>query len=259
MTVDEFKAENGYEIQGMWLPRVTSVTKVISKPGLFYYYANHRNYYTAQETLNCAAEWGTLIHNSVESLLRGKDGFDARVVPTIFAFEQWRKSHDTRILSPENDIEKQICDFDNHYAGTLDILMEIDGVLGVVDIKSGTSIWDEYSLQLAAYLNAYNKSAPSKQRAKKRWILRLDQYEECELCGAKKRNKMDNLRITGGKRDCFHRFSKEKGTYEFKELMDYSHDLEGFLNAKNLWEWSNKGMLKRISNYPKNRQTLKLL
>jgi len=257
--VEKFKLSNGYEIQGMWLPRVTSITNVIMKPGLFYYYGNHKNFATAKAALNGAADWGTSVHNSVEAFLRGEDEkIDKKVLPSVHAFEEWRSQHKTKILDSSSDIEKQVCDFDNHYAGTLDILMEVDGSLGVLDIKSGGSIWNEYSLQLAAYMNAYNTNAPPKRKAKKRWILRLDQYEECEICGAKRRYKTGTHRVTGGEKHCAHDFSKEKGAFEFKELLDYTYDLDGFLNAKNLWEWLNKTNLKRIKNYSKNKKTLKL-
>ena len=259
MTTEDFKSNNGYEIQGMWMPRVTSIINVIMKPGLFYYYANHKNFATAKAALNGAANWGTLIHNSIEAVLRNEgEKIDKKVLPTISAFERWRGEHRTKILDSESDIEKQVCDFDNHYAGTLDVLMEIDGDLGVLDLKSGSSIWNEHFLQLAAYMGAYNKNAPAKRKAKKRWILRLDQYEECKICGAKRRHKTGEYRITGGDRHCAHNFSKEKGIFEFKELPDYAYDLDGFLNAKNLWEWVNKNSLKRIRNYSKNKKTLKL-
>ncbi len=260
MTTDSFKSNHGYEVNGLWLPRVTSITNVISKPGLFYYYGNHKNFATAQAALNSAADWGTLIHNSIENFLRGSsEEADKKVLPSISAFEQWRSEHKVKLFDCENDIEKQVCDFDNHYAGTLDALMEIDGALGVLDIKSGSSIWSEYSLQLAAYMNAYNKNAPTKRKAKKRWILRIDQYQQCEICGAKRRNKSGKYKITGGNRNCPHSFLETKGIFEFKELADYSHDLEGFLSAKNLWEWLNRDYLKRIKNYSKNKKTLKLL
>ena len=53
---------------------------------------------------------------------------------------------------------------------------------------------------------------------------------------------------------CPHRFSETKATLQFKELHGYEHDIEGFLSAKRLWEWSNRDLLKDIKNYPKNKK-----
>jgi hypothetical protein len=259
MTIEEFKAKNGHMIEGVWLPRVTSITGIISKPGLFYYYAKHKSFATAQAILNQAANWGTTVHTTIENFLRGdKEKIDKRLEPSVLAFQKWADNYQIKILNSKNDIEKEVYDFENYYSGTLDILLEIDGEYGILDIKTGSGIWNEYSLQLAAYLNAYNKNAPLNKKAKKRWILRLDQYQECEICGAKKRNKLVEARITGGDRNCPHKFSKEKGVYEFKELLNFEEDIDGFLNAKNLWEWSNNNFLKKIKNYPKNKKPLKL-
>lgn len=259
MTIEEFKSKNGHLVDGLWLPRVTSITGVISKPGLFYYYAKHRNFSSAQAALNQAAVWGTAVHTTVENLLRdNKKTIDKKLLPSLKAFNCWRDEHEVKILNRKTDIERQVSDFENCYAGTLDALLEIDGKFGILDIKTGTNIWDEYSLQLAAYLNAYNQNVTAKKRAEKRWILRLDQYQECKLCGAKKRNKLMRAKITGGDKNCFHQFGEEKGFYEFKELSDFEKDLEGFLNAKNLWEWCNDSLLNKIKDYPKNKKTLKL-
>jgi len=259
MTIEEFKNQNGYEIEGFWLPRVTTIINVISKPGLLRYYAQHSSFMTAQNALNHAANWGTLTHKAIEKFLRNeKHRPDVKILPSVQAFRDWQDKNTVRIFDPQNDIEKTIFDWDNLYAGTLDVLAEVNGVLGILDIKTGSGIWDEYGLQLAAYMNAYNKSVPAKRRARTRWILRLDQFEECVFCGAKRRIKSGRPKITGGKPHCQHKFSYTKGAFEFKELENYQQDLEGFLSAKNLWEWANRKILKQIKNYPKNKKEQKL-
>lgn len=254
MTIEEFKKQNGYEIEGFWLPRVTSITGVVSKPALLRYYANHSNFMSAQNALNHAANWGTLTHEAIEKFLKGeKHRPDEKILLSVGAFRDWQSKNVVRIFDPENDIERMIFDLDNVYAGTLDVLAEVNGILGILDIKTGSGIWDEYGLQLAAYRNAYNKAVPAKRQAKTRWILRLDQFEECVVCGAKRRTKSGRPKITGGDRNCPHQFSRSKGIFEFKELKGFKRDLEGFLSAKKLWEWVNRNSLKQIENYPKNK------
>ncbi len=260
VSLEEFKEKNGYKIENYWLPRVTSITNVVFKPGLLRYYAQQPNFMTAQETLNHAADWGTATHEAVEKFLIEEEyKVDPIIMPSIQAFKKWQKEYRAKILDIHSDIEKRVYNLEDRYAGTLDILVEIKGVLGVLDIKTGSGIWDEYSLQLAAYMNAYNKSVPSKRMAKTRWILRLDQFEECKSCGAKKRVKGGKVSIRGGKPNCYHKFSPARGEFEFKELKDFNCDIDGFIGAKRLWEWCNKSHLKRIEDYPKRKIIQSLL
>ncbi len=255
-TIETFRNKNGHEIDGLWLPRVTSITGIISKPALFRYYAQHQNFMTAQEALNQSANWGTTTHQAVEKIFKEdkEDGIDPKILPSIRAFREWQKKAKIKVLDVDEDIEREIFDLDNFYSGTLDALVEIDGILGILDIKTGAGIWDEYSLQLAAYMNAYNKLVPKKRQAKKRWILRLDQFEECIYCGAKKRIKSGRAKVTGGDRNCYHKFSSPKGIFQFKELKGYKEDIKGFLSAQKLWEWSNRRILQQINNYPKKNK-----
>ncbi len=251
MSLEEFVTKHGYQIEDMWLPRVTSITGIIAKPALLRYYARQKNYTSAQEALNHAANWGSLTHETVEKLFRGEDcSIEPKISPSIEAFCQWKEKNVVRV--PDKAlIEKQVQDLESCYAGTMDALVEINGILGVLDIKTGTGIWDEYSLQLAAYMHAYNKNAPEKQKAKTRWILRLDQYEECVLCEAKRRWKSGQAKITGGKRFCRHKFSPAKGVFQFKELKGFEKDIKAFLSAKELWEWYYRKELAEVKNYPK--------
>lgn len=259
MGIDFFKNKNGYEIEGFWLPRVTSITGIISKPGLFRYYAQQANFAVAQEALNHAANWGTLTHETIEKFFKDEPvQIDPKILPSVQAFQEWQNQNVVRVLDPASDVEKMIYDLDEVYAGTMDALIEINGVLGILDIKTGSGIWDEHSLQLAAYMNAYNKSAPAKRQAQTRWILRLDQFEECIFCQAKKRIKSGQPRIGGGNPACSHTFAPAKGVVEFKELKNLKHDIEGFLSAKKLWEWCNQALLGQIENYPKAIREQKL-
>lgn len=254
MNIEEFIKKHGYEIKDLWLPRVTSITGIIAKPALFRYYASQKNYASAEESLNNAASWGTLTHETVEKLFKGEDcEINPKIMPSIQAFYEWQKKNSVRILDAKL-IEKQVVDLEDYYAGTMDALIEVNGQVGVLDIKTGTGIWDEYSLQLAAYFHAYNKNAPKKKQAQTRWILRLDQYEECIVCGAKRRWKSGQAKVTGGCRDnynCQHKFTRATGNYEFKELNDYENDIQAFLSAKELWEWYYRKYLGEIKNYPK--------
>jgi len=252
MNLEEFKRKYGHEIGGIWVPRVTAITDIVAKPALLKYYAQQESFEAAQIQLRNSAHWGSLTHKTIEEILKGnKPDIPPRILPSIEAFLRWKQEHEVIVPEPEKNIERMIFDPDNLYAGRMDALVEIDGTLGVLDIKTGTGIWEEYYLQTAAYLNAYNRMVPQNEKATKRWILRVEQYEECEICGAKRRRKSGKEVIKGGNPFCEHKFGKEIGVFEFKELDGFEHDIQAFLSAKELWEWYNREFLKQIKNYPK--------
>lgn len=239
MTTEFFKKKYGYEAEGMWMPRVTAVTALVSRP--FFVGALG------------SADWGNLVHSSVERLLKGEEGVEEeRIVPSLSAFRKWRVAQDVRIANPATDIEAKVYDFENGYAGTIDMVAGIKGRRGIVDLKTSNGMRDEYSLQTAAYLNAYNKGAQKKLQAETRWILRIDQYEECKGCLAKRKRKDRRERVSGGNQWCNHQWSLPMGEAEFLELEGYEEDLEAFLAAKEVWEWYHRAILRRVANYPKN-------
>jgi len=250
--LEDFKRKNGYELNGIWYPRVTSICDIVHKPGLLKYYAQQPNFAAAQDTLNKAADWGKLTHSTIEALLGDKKiEIDPIISPSIRAFDQWRFLHRIRPL----DFEKKVISDKHIYVGTIDALVEIDGKLGILDLKTGSGIWDEYSLQTVAYFQAFNEK--EKKKAETRWILRIDQYQECQVCGAKKREKGGKIRINGGSRNIpphSHQWGPIKGEYEFKEFEDHKQDLKAFLAAKKLWEWVNRNMLFKIESYLGNRK-----
>jgi Holliday junction resolvase-like predicted endonuclease len=240
MTADFFKERFGYEIDGVWFPRVTSIISTFGFQKRWF-------------GLRKAAEWGTSIHEIVEAILRGEDIHpDVKMVPTIETFLQWRRQYPFTIANPAKDIEKRVCDMDYGYAGTIDLIAEIDGVVGVIDLKTSTAIVREHALQTAAYLQAYNKQQGIACVCEARWILRIDQYEECLGCLAKRREKYGSWRTSGGKTICNHQWSKTKGEIEFRRLENQQKDFEAFLELKERWEWTNKEWLARIPNYEKN-------
>lgn len=244
MDVQYFKFKNGYEIGGLWYPKVTVICSTIAKPALLRYYANQENFAAAQENLTRASDWGKLVHQIMESILTGDKAEIAPVVlPSVSAFESWRNQHKVSAL----DVEKRVLSKNHLYAGTLDVLAEIDGKLGILDLKTSTGIWDDYALQLAAYFQAFNEMALPKVET--RWILRVDQYQKCELCQAKKRTKEIKGRTKGGRKNCSHKWGEVQGEFEFKELDNQNRDIEIFLAAKKIWEWQNHKILAEIENY----------
>jgi len=253
MTIQAFKEKYGYEIEGIWVPRVTAITSSTGRShgvqGDKYSTA-----FAARIGLQQAAEWGTIIHETVEKLLQGEDHVvSAKIAISINEFQDWYKQRPFQLFDAKKNIERRVYDLRKGYAGTVDIIAEVQGKVSIIDLKTSTGIWKEHALQTAAYLNAYNESSGDEAaECETRWILRIDQYQECEGCYAKRREKYGRARTSGGNPLCNHQWSLTKGEIEFKELEHYDKDIEAFFAAKVKWEERNKEMLSQIPNYHKN-------
>ena len=142
-------------------------------------------------------------------------------------------------------IEERLISRQYRYSGTMDVLAEINGRLGVLDIKTSYSIFRDYGIQTSAYVEALNerKNLPELTR----WILRLDQSQKCLKCPAVLRTKGGNIKIRGEKTFCNHQWGEKIGEAELKELPSYQKDFNAFLACKTLWEWENEFWLSRIN------------
>ena len=69
-------------------------------------------------------------------------------------------------------MEHRLYSREHEYAGTLDVVGEVDGQLAVVDWKTSKAIYDEMPLQAAAYAQAWSEM--NDERVPDRWVIRLD-------------------------------------------------------------------------------------
>ncbi|MEK7616018.1 MAG: hypothetical protein AAB420_02310 [Patescibacteria group bacterium] len=195
---------------------------------------------------NKSAEEGTLVHELAEGILAGQ----SPVIPDSYAalmdaFHVFLQQHD---IVPRS-IERKIISHKHGYAGTIDVLAEVDGKIGVLDIKTSQAIYRDYGIQTAAYVEALHEeeNMPSLTR----WILRLDQARLCmNGCGARMRDKGGTEKIKNGygykARSCSHVWGASVGDVELKELPDLAHDTQAFLASKTLWEWEHHDWLRHL-------------
>lgn len=134
-----------------------------------------------KDILEDAADVGAEAHAWIEKSIRHAIAFtegvveklveecpsDERAIKCGEAALDWMKKHKVRWIKTESVVYSR-----NHkYAGTLDGLAEVNGILSIVDWKSSNALRIEYLLQTAAYLWAieeeYEYGIPD------RWILRL--------------------------------------------------------------------------------------
>jgi hypothetical protein len=191
------KAGRFYEIdEGVLVPSVTHVLSCIGKPALINWAANTeralvieaaadlyldlvktppmgRMAYVAtlngrigkqkahQRELAKAAEIGTQAHGLIEWNIRRalgqKVGPEPRVVDAaqwaFMAFQDWAGGVGLKPLAIEQTVFSKV----HGYAGTMDLLAEVDGVKTLVDFKTSKAIYAEAHLQTAAYRVALNE------------------------------------------------------------------------------------------------------
>lgn len=244
--IDQFKEANGYGLEDVWYPRVTSIVNIKAKPALYRYYAELANFNEGEAIKKQSADEGTLVHEAIEDILLGHSpSSDPRVKPAVDAFLKFNEAR--RIVANPDWVEHKVINRDDRYAGTVDALATIDGKFGVLDIKTSQAIYRDYNLQTSAYLVPLQKEM---RDLSTRWILRVDQNQKCLKCGATRRVKGGREKIKGlnGRNPalCEHEWSEIRGEVELQEFPYFIDDYQAFLGAKKLWEWENEYWLKQI-------------
>jgi len=248
--LQHFKGIAGYEVDGVWYPRVTKIVEIKAKPALYRFYAEMNNFNEGEAVKKQSADEGTKIHRTVEEIIIGKKPeIDASIKPAVDSFVKFLEEKNIQV-DPEF-VERQVIHFEERYAGTLDALALIDGKFGVLDIKTSQAIYRDYNLQTAAYMAAMEKDFKNLQT---RWILRIDQIKTCLKCGATLREKGGRQKIklpwingaySEQTKNCQHEWSELRGNVELKEFPYWQEDFKAFLGAKRLWEWENEYWLKQ--------------
>ena len=239
--ISGFKSMNGYEIDGVWYPRVTAIVGIKAKPALYKFYADQESFKAAESVKNISAEEGSLLHDTIEGILKGEKAvIPDPIKPAVEAFLNFLGKNKVVPIK----IEERLVSKKHKYAGTMDMLAELNGRLGVVDIKTSYAIYRDYNIQTSAYVEALKEDSNLPDLT--RWILRVDQAKACLKCPAKLRIKGGGIKIRGEKRKCEHEWGPLTGEVELRELTDFNSDIKAFLAAKTLWEWENEYWLRQV-------------
>ncbi len=145
-----------YTSDGELVVGVTTVCGLLAKPQLIKWANNlglqgiDSSKYTDE-----AATIGTLIHYLVECHIKGEiadvsnySKEDQELADVGFnKFLEWEKQHNVEYLASE----LQLVSDKKRYGGTIDCIAKVDGVLTLIDFKSGSGIYKEYYVQTSAY------------------------------------------------------------------------------------------------------------
>ena len=174
-----------------------------------------------------AGDIGTQVHDFIEQFLLTQIGqqdsypdvnrFDKNLGRACGQFMNWYERNNVKPIA----MEKPIFSRQHFYSGTMDIVLSVNGKLGVWDAKTGKSPYPEVMLQTSAYMEAYNEEHPNAP-VTERGLLFFPR-EDQELIGD-----MDAFLLPDTHERDFATFLALKDVYEFdkkafKELRDARH------------------------------------
>lgn len=154
------KVKPRYETtSGEWVPGVTTVIGLRAKDALvgwaFKVGKEHPELPSIHQYTDELAEIGSCAHAIIGGLLGGvapdlgdytANVIEAAQVP-VLKYQEWAMGKTIELLASERAYVS-----DKHrFGGTLDVLARINGVVTVLDLKTGKAIYPEYFHQLAAY------------------------------------------------------------------------------------------------------------
>ncbi len=187
------KAHTRYKTAaGMLVPGATTVTGLLNKPQLVRW-ANRLGLegIDSSKYTDEAAAIGTLAHAMVLEHLTKEEldrtTFSAAQIDqaenSVLSFLEWKKQHDIIPIACET---KYVCDDipflapDGEmkmvgYGGTVDCYCMLDGKGTLLDFKTGSGIYNEYFVQVAAYAELLKKAGLPVEECR---ILRIGRSED---------------------------------------------------------------------------------
>jgi len=199
------------EEETKYVPSVTWITSYYPKGIAYHKWLAQKGWDEAEALKIAAGDKGSKVHSAIVDLLDGNEvtmeaqyfnnSTEEMEELTLEEYEAlmsfvawWRSLVKPRILARE----LIVFDDDFNYAGTVDLICEINGIPWVIDFKTSQYIWPSHELQVSAYKNVIDKDNVTEHKI---GILQLG-------------------------------FRKNKRKYKFTEIKD-KFDL--FLAAKTIW------------------------
>ena len=148
------------------VPSVTWISSSYPKGIAFYKWLADKGWDEAEAIKQAAGTKGSKVHLAIANILSGEEvRIDSKFenketgqmeeltleeCDCILSFKAWFEAVKPKVIAWESAIFSD----QYNYAGTIDLICEIDGEYWVVDFKTGQYIWPEYELQVSAYRRA---------------------------------------------------------------------------------------------------------
>ena len=206
-----------YTKDDKYYPSVTSILQYFPKNKFFETWLKDVGH-NADIIVKKAADEGTQVHDAIEHYLLGEkiewldnNGYSK------YSLEIWKmilKFHEFWTTYKPTLIESEIHLFSDKfiYAGTCDLVVEINNEKWLLDIKTSNSLHTSYNLQLAAYAQAWNELYEEK----------IDRVGILWLKSSKRGEDKKSKKIQG---KGWEIYEPEKSIDENLKLFGYIHEL----------------------------------
>jgi len=158
--------ERWYLVGDEYIPSVTWIASNYPKGIGYYKWLANLGWNEAEALKNEAGDKGSMVHKAIEMLVGGEEiGHNAMICcngetreltvdeyEAVISFAKWWKATNPKLISSEFTTYSK----EYGYAGTIDLLLEIDGEKWIVDIKTSSDIWPSHEIQLSAYGKSEN-------------------------------------------------------------------------------------------------------
>ena len=180
-----------YLLNGVALPSVTKIIEV----------GNDTYKDVDKNVLDRAANRGTAVHNSIENWIKfGVDDLEPDMHGYLDAFMDWWDMWKPKIIGSEVRLYHKLM----RYAGTCDLLAEIEDEINLIDFKTSYKVYEKNCrLQLEAYSQAM---ASHGLVVKRKRILHL-----------KKDGKWEDIQFDQRDAEAWRVFSWKKGVYDWEQ------------------------------------------
>jgi hypothetical protein len=147
-----YRNKNGEKVVG-----VTTALGLLAKQALIpWAYNRGKAGLELYESKDKAANIGTIVHFRILAYYKGYEVDNSNIAPDVWetteksmqSFYEWAKNRNVKPII----IEKPFVHEELKYGGTPDLYGLVDNELTLVDFKTGSNLYDEHFIQLAAYL-----------------------------------------------------------------------------------------------------------
>ncbi len=202
---------------GVWYPSVTTILSIWPKGiGFQRYLANQESWDASQETLKKAGDRGTKVHKATEVLEEGgslhRDSFTLEEWQMLMGFVAWHTANKPKLVF----MEKSVVSDDSETGGTIDRVYLIGSRTVLLDIKTSSSIHEQYWAQTGKYAEIFMKTHDIPLDATA--ILRLA--------------------------------PRRKDLYEYEEHTDFFSDAQMFDHIHSIWKYLNPKAKPKVIELP---------